>query len=85
MSYTKLSASETTPVPSWLTLDRDGNIVEVGEIGVVIDVDFKDLLGVFYGEMYTTKSIGTNESLLFEGAIRWASTLLLLPQIISQH
>ena len=82
MSYTKLSASEITPVPSWLTQDRDCNIVEVGEICVFTGVDFKDLFGVFYGEMYTTKSIGTNESLIFEGAIRWASTLLLLPQII---
>jgi hypothetical protein len=69
MSSTKLSVSDATPVPSWLTQDRDGNIVEVGEIGVATDVGFKDLLGVFYGEMYTTKTINTNES-LFEGSIR---------------
>jgi hypothetical protein len=65
-----LSASETTPVTSWLTQDRVGNVVEVGEIGIINDVDFKGLLEVFNGEMYTTKSIGTNQSLLFEGAIR---------------
>lgn len=65
-----LSASETTPVPSWLTQDRVGNVVEVGEIGIINDVDFKGLLEVFNGEMHTTKSIGTNQSLLFEGAIR---------------
>ena len=55
-----LSASETTPIPSWRT-----------------DVAFKGLLGVFYREMYTTKSIATNQSLLFEGTIRWAANSAL--------
>jgi hypothetical protein len=41
------------------------NIVEFGNISVVTAVDFKDLRGVFYGEIYTTESIGTNESPLF--------------------
>jgi hypothetical protein len=69
MSSTNLSASETSPVPSWLTQDRNGNIVKVGETGVATDIDFKDMFKVFYRDIYTTESISANES-LFEGAIR---------------
>ena len=60
--------SSTTPVSDWVTQDRDGNVVKVGETGVPTNVNFTGLLGVFYGRKYA-QLIPANES-LFEGAIR---------------